>query len=722
MDENKIIREAYKDLVKSLRHGTTDEKKKLIRKAFEYANVAHKGVVRKSGEPYITHPIAVAKICAKEIGLGTTSIVSAMLHDVVEDTDYTIEDIRIDFGEKIANIVAGLTKISGLMNNDTNLQAENFKKIILTLAEDVRVILIKIADRLHNMRTLDSLAEYKQIRISSETLYIYAPLAHRMGLYKIKSELEDLSLKYEQPQEYKFINEKIEGYKHQFSDLLEKFTAPIKEKLNINNYTYNVTARTKSVYSVWRKMKVKNLKFDEIYDLLAIRIVFKPKVTMSEKLQCWNIYSIITDLYSPKPERIRDWLSVPKATGYEALHLTVMGPEGHWFEVQIRSERMNELAEKGLAAHWKYKEHETDSSEIDKWLSGIKDMLDQPDSSAIQFMDEFKLNLYAKEIRVFTPKGEMITLAKGATALDFAYEINTEIGNKCIGAKINHKLVPMSQILMSGDQVEILTSDKQKPQKEWIDFIATAKARTKIHQEFAKERKKDVQKGKDIFARVLKKLNLTETQKQLEKAIKGVNIKNTEDFYMEISKNSITETDIKKILTKKEKSSFIKYWHLQFLMGHKDENKKKLKGKEDSKFIIAECCKPIPGDNVVGLKLEDNKIFVHKKSCPEAIKLMSNYGDKIVQIKWVTQNVMSYLVNIKVNGINIPGVVSEVTGMIAKENKISMKTIHFENKDGIFEGILSLYINNANDLMTLLANIAKINGIKNVRRIDNENY
>ena len=461
MTEQEQIKEAFEDLLKSLRKDTPKEGIQQIKKAFEFANEAHKGVRRRSGEPYIMHPLAVAKIATKEIGLGTTSVVAALLHDVVEDTDYTVEDIANLFGKKVASIVDGLTKISGVMGSDTSQQAESFRKMILTLADDVRVILIKIADRLHNMRTLASMPEHKQVKIASETLYIYAPLAHRMGLHAIKTELEDLSMKYEHPEEYRVIEQKIEVYKNQFSALFEEFIKPIRKKLSDNDYEYTITARTKSVYSVWLKMQRRNISFDEIYDLLAVRIVFKPKEGFSEKQQCWNIYSLITDLYSPKPERIRDWVSVPKANGYEALHLTVMGPEGQWFEVQIRSERMDEVAEKGLAAHWNYK-GEGESSELDNWLASIKEILDQPDATALEFLDEFKLNLFTKEIRVFTPKGYMRTLPKGATALDFAYDIHTEVGNTCIGAKVNHKLVPMSYKLASGDQVEILTSLDQR--------------------------------------------------------------------------------------------------------------------------------------------------------------------------------------------------------------------------------------------------------------------
>ena len=686
MTEQEQIKEAFEDLLKSLRKDTPKEGIQQIKKAFEFADEAHKGVRRRSGEPYIMHPLAVAKIATKEIGLGTTSVVAALLHDVVEDTDYTVEDIANLFGAKVASIVDGLTKISGVMGSDTSQQAESFRKMILTLADDVRVILIKIADRLHNMRTLASMPEHKQVKIASETLYIYAPLAHRMGLHAIKTELEDLSMKYEHPEEYQVIAKKIEAYKNQFSSLFEEFIKPIRGKLGDNGYEYTITARTKSVYSVWLKMQRRNISFDEIYDLLAVRIVFKPKEGIPEKQQCWNIYALITDLYSPKPERIRDWVSVPKANGYEALHLTVMGPEGQWFEVQIRSERMDEVAEKGLAAHWKYK-GEGESSELDKWLANIKEVLDQPDATALEFLDEFKLNLFTKEIRVFTPKGYMRTLPKGATALDFAYDIHSEVGDTCIGAKVNHKLVPMSYKLSSGDQVEILTSDKQKPQREWLDFVVTAKARTHINAAFKKERKEMMRNGINTYEAVVKKLGMPPTSEPLNKALKHYGLINRDDLYVEIGKHNITPEDLEKALKKRSENKFIKYWNLQFLWNGKDSDEKK-KGAasqvvDDSDFSIAPCCNPIPGDDVVGMKIAGTKVVVHKRSCPEAIRLMASFGDKIVPIKWVSHKLMSFLAIIKITGLDAPGMVCEITGLIAKEEKVTMRLIHFEARDGI---------------------------------------
>ena len=596
--------------------------------------------------------------------------------------------------------------------------------MILTLADDVRVILIKIADRLHNMRTLASMPEHKQVKIASETLYIYAPLAHRMGLHAIKTELEDLSMKYEHPEEYEVIDKKIEAYKRQFSALFEEFIKPIRQKLSANGYEYTITARTKSVYSVWLKMQRRNISFDEIFDLLAVRIVFKPKLDQPEKWQCWNIYSLITDIYSPKPERIRDWVSVPKANGYEALHLTVMGPEGQWFEVQIRSERMDEVAEKGLAAHWKYK-NEGESSELDKWLAGIKEILDQPDATALEFLDEFKLNLFAKEIRVFTPKGYMRTLPKGATALDFAYDIHTEIGNTCIGAKVNHKLVPMSHKLASGDQVEVLTSDKQSPQKEWLEFVVTAKARTHINAAFKKYRKELMRKGINIYEALVKQLQLPPTSETLNKVLTNYGFTNKDDLYVEIGKQTITTEDLEKILKKKAENKFIKYWKLQFLWSGKDgEDKKKENANvaidPNSDFVIAPCCNPIPGDDVVGMNIAGTKVTVHKRSCPEAIRLMASFGDKIVPVKWVSHKLMSFLAVIKLTGIDRPGIVSEITTLIAKEEKVNMRMVHFDTRDGIFEGMIHLYVHNTDDLSNIVTRISQLQGVETVMRMEAE--
>lgn len=730
MDEQEMIETAFDDLIKSLRKGTTEESVKMIRRAFEFAREAHQGVRRKSGEPYILHPLAVAKIAVKEIGLGTKSAVAALLHDVVEDTDYTVEDIANLFGPKIASLVDGLTKISEVMGSNTTKQAESFRKMILTLADDVRVILIKIADRLHNMRTLDSMPEHKQVKITSETLYIYAPLAHRMGLHAIKTELEDLSLKYENPVEYQELEKRIHDYRDEHTGLYQQFIAPIRERLTESGYRYDITARTKSVYSVWSKMQRRHISFEEIYDLLAVRIVFDPKDNQPEKWQCWNIYSLITDMYSPKPERIRDWVSVPKANGYEALHLTVMGPGGKWIEVQIRSRRMDEIAEKGLAAHWKYKGDNAEASnEVDKWLAGIKEMLEQPGTDALEFLDEFKLNLFAKEIRVFTPKGEMRTLPKGASVLDFAYDIHTEIGNSCIGGKVNHKLVPMSHRLQSGDQVEVLTSDKQKPQSDWLDFIVTAKARNNILMVFRREKKEQIRIGTTMFEKLLEDMKLPFGAENLNKALLHLKLQHKDDLYVSLAKGHLDIEEVRKALKKKSENKFVKYWKLQFFKSDKDKSvpdKEEEKGKvinditdDASDFIIAPCCNPIPGDDVVGMKIDGDKITVHKRKCPEAIRLMSSYGDKIVPVKWVSHKIMSFLAVIKLNGIDSIGIVSDITMIISKESNVNMRTVHFETKDGIFEGMIHLYVHNTADLNNLMMKIASLKGVENVSRVEN---
>lgn len=720
-DSDYIVEQAFNHLLNSLRAGTTDENKEKIRQAYEFAKAAHVGIKRRSGEPYILHPIAVATIAAKEIGLGTTSVISALLHDVVEDTDYTVEDIATLFGDKVASIVDGLTKISEVTGQNSSKQAESFRKMILTLADDVRVILIKIADRLHNMRTLSSMPEHKQVKIAGETLYIYAPLAHRMGLHAIKTELEDLSLKYEHPDEYRIIAGKIYAYHQRFTLLLERFIDPIRNKLNENGYDFTISSRTKSVYSVWRKMQKRNISFDEIYDLLAVRIVFTPKQGQPEKWQCWNIYSLITDLYSPKPERIRDWLSVPKANGYEALHVTVMGPAGQWFEVQIRSKRMDDIAERGLAAHWKYK-CDGESSELDRWLLGVKAILDQPDVLALEFLDEFKMNLFAKEIRVFTPKGYMRTLPKNATALDFAYDIHSEIGNKCIGAKVNHRLVPMSHHLQSGDQVEILTSEKQNPQKEWLNFIITAKARAHINAYLKRERKEQILIGKDKYNEIIDKLAIEEGINPIDKLLQNYDLPNKEELYLNISKDILSLNEIEKVLKKKSENIFVKYWKLQFSKGDKKSATQKSEQliEDDSQDItVAPCCNPIPGDDVVGMNIAGDKIIVHKRSCPDAIRLMASFGDKIVPVKWVSQKLMSFLAIINLNGIDTSGVVSEISTIVAQETNITLRLIHFESKDGVFDGILHLYVHNTADLTRLVDKLRDLKGVINVKRVEN---
>jgi GTP pyrophosphokinase len=716
----------------SLREETTEENRRLIRTAFLLANEAHKGAKRESGEPYILHPIAVAKIVSVEIGLGTKSVMAALLHDVVEDADYTIEDISIFFGPKIASLVDGLTKIDGVMDVNTTKQAENFRKIILTLADDVRVILIKIADRLHNMRTLGSLPERKQVKISGETLFIYAPLAHRMGLHAIKSELEDLSLKYENPDEYALLRDRIQRYRHDNADFLQRFIAPVRERLVENGYKFEITARTKSVYSVWLKMQRQNITFDEVFDILAVRVIFDPKDDQPEKWQCWHIYSLITDLYSPRQERIRDWVSVPKSNGYEALHVTVMGPGGGWIEVQIRTTRMDDIDEKGLAAHWKYKREDADPiSELDKWLIDIKEMLERTDSDALGLLDDFKLNLLTKEIQVFTPKGDMKTFPKGSTILDFAYEIHTELGNTCIGAKVNHKLEPVSYVLRNGDQVEVLTSDMQSPRGEWINFIVTAKAKHHIMVAFRKERKEQALQGMSIFEDILRKMNLASTPELLDKALLHLKLEDKDDLYLGLFKQQISTEEVRKALKRKSESKFTRYWKLQFFKNDKERapsNGQTAKttteqdaGQKDDilDLVIATDCNPIPGDGVVALKMDDGKIIVHKRACPEAIRLMASHANRIVPVKWVSYKVKSYLAAMHMSGIDTIGIVSEITRVISKENNVNIRSVHFDTRDGIFDGIIYLYIQNTADLNNLMMRITALKGVEKVVRVEN---
>ncbi|MDR2414352.1 MAG: RelA/SpoT family protein [Odoribacteraceae bacterium] len=732
MNEQEIINAAFEDLMNSLRKETTEENRQLIREAFQLANEAHKGVKRKSGVPYILHPIAVAKIASVEIGLGTKSVMAALLHDVVEDANYTIEDISMLFGPKIASLVDGLTKISGVMGMNTTKQAENFRKIILTIADDVRVILLKIADRLHNMRTLDSLPEHKRVKIAGETLFIYAPLAHRIGLYAIKSELEDLSLKHENPDEYALLQGRVQRYRYDNMDFVQRFISPIRERLIENGYKFEIVTRTKSVYSVWSRMQRENITFDEILDILSVRVIFDPKDDQPEKWQCWHIYSLVTDLYSPRQESIRDWISVPKSNGYEALHVTVMRPGGGWIEIQVRTTRMDDIDEKGLAAQWKYRKEDADPiSELDKWLINIKEMLERTDSGALELLDDFKLNLFAKEIQVFTPKGDKKTLPKGATVLDFAYEIHTELGNACIGAKVNHVLEPVSHVLHDGDQVEVLTSDTQVPHGDWINFIVTAKAKHHIMATFRKERKEQIRKGMVIFENLLSKTDNTPTQELLNRVLLHLKLGEKDDLYLGLFKQQISTEEVRKALKRKSKNKLMHYWKLQFFKSDKERtssngqtantgNNKETEQNDDiPNVIIAPDCNPIPGDDVVALKIDEGKIIVHKRKCPEAIRLMASHGDRIVPVKWVSYKVVSFLAAIRLSGIDTIGIVSEITRVISKENNVNMRSVHFDTKDGIFDGIIYLYIQNTADLTSLMTRIASLNGVEKVIRVEN---
>jgi len=733
--EEQKAKEQFEWLLHNCSRCNTPGDRELIEKAFKLAFDAHKGMRRKSGEPYIFHPIEVAKIVNQEIGLGPKSVASALLHDVVEDTDYTIEDIENLFGDKIASIIDGLTKISGVFDNKSSLQAENFRKMLLTLSDDVRVILIKLADRLHNMRTLESLPENKRIKISGETIYLYAPLAHRLGLYAIKTELEDLSLKHRYPKIYSDLLQNVSENEQKRQHFINKFALPIIEKLNGSGIEFDISGRPKSIYSIWNKMQTKNIHFEEVYDLLAIRIVFEPLPSIPEKTQCWNIYSLITDIYMPKPDRIRDWVSTPKANGYEALHATVMGPNGKWVEVQIRTKRMDEIAEKGYAAHWKYKQTDTHENELDKWIRRIREMLENQDSNALEFLDDFKLNLFASEILVFTPKGQIISLPKDATALDFAYEIHSQIGNKAIGAKVNHKLVPLNNHLASGDQVEIITSDKQKTQREWLNYVITAKAKTSIKNALKAETKNRIEKGKQTLEEKLKELDLRPSSRIFKKLLPAYEVVSKDELYSKIGSGIITLQDLKKILKKNSKSKWIRYWELQFMRSSKSKkepSKPEVAGKknseplilresideEDKNHIIAKCCHPIPGDDVIGYKSPLDQVIIHKTKCPSAVRLMSSHGDKIVPAKWTTHKILSFLVRISIRGIDRFGVYNKITTIISKELSVNIRNINLSSHDGVFEGSIDLYVHSTSDLNNLIMNLIKIKGVEKVNRVE----
>ena len=737
--EEDVIRTQFEDLLAHCVHCESKTDQRLIRKAYNLAYEAHKGIRRKSGEPYILHPIAVAKICTHEIGLGAKSVICALLHDVVEDTDYTIEDIENHFGKKIASIIDGLTKIAGVFDNKSSLQAENFRKMLLTLSDDVRVILIKLADRLHNMRTLDSLPPNKKIKMSGETIYLYAPLAHRLGLYAIKTELEDLSLKYRYPKIYEDLTTRIKDNEARRLNMINNFALPIIKKLDDAGIRYDISGRPKSIYSILNKMQQKGIPFDEVYDLLAIRIVFEPLPDIPEKTQCWNIYSMITDSYMPKPDRIRDWVSTPKANGYEALHITVMGPHGKWVEVQIRSKRMDEIAERGFAAHWIYKQSDSAkaSAELDNWLKKIREMLENPDSNALEFLDDFKLNLFASEILVFTPKGHIKTLPKHSTAIDFAYEIHTEIGNKAIGAKINHKLVGLNHQLNSGDQVEILTSDIQKAKHEWLGYAVTAKAKAAIKSALKSDTKNRIEKGKHILEEKLNEFNLKPSSRIFKKLLPSYEVTSKDELYSKIGSGMISLEELKKILKKNSQSKWIRYWSLQFGFsgkGRKEESKEPFAAKkidpsapflirenidsEEHEYILARCCNPIPGDNVIGYLDQEDNIIIHKVKCSTATRLSSSQGNRIIPSKWTTHKILSYLVRISIKGVDKFGIYNNITTVISKELSVNIRNINLASHDGIFEGTIDLYVHNTKDLNNLIMNLIKIKGVEAVNRVE----
>ncbi|MFZ4102763.1 MAG: RelA/SpoT family protein, partial [Sphingobacterium thalpophilum] len=699
--EKKEILKRYRALLRACRSTMQKGDKRMIRLAFDMALQSHQNMRRKSGEPYIYHPIAVAQIAAEEIGLGTTSIVCALLHDVVEDTDITLDDIEREFGKKVTKIIDGLTKISGVFDYNSSLQAENFRKMLLTLADDVRVILIKLADRLHNMRTMEFMPRDKQLKISSETVYLYAPLAHRLGLYTLKSELEDLSMKYMEPVTYKFIAKQLNEKKAERENFVKDFIAPIKDILIEQGLDSDVHGRPKSIHSIWSKMRKKNIPFDEVYDLFAIRIILSSKPE-NEKSDCWKAYSIVTDLYHPNPDRLRDWISSPRANGYESLHTTVMGPRGQWVEVQIRTTRMNEIAEKGFAAHWKYKEEPNTDSGLDQWIQKVRELLSNPEANAFDFLDDFKMNLFSDEIFIFTPKGSLIQLPVNATALDFAFEIHTDIGASCIGAKVNYKLVPLSYKLQNGDQVEIITSSKQSPKEDWLYFVVTAKAKSKIKSSLKEEKRKIAENGKEILERKLKSLKVTYNSDNLYKLAYFFKFPSTLDLFFNVAQGKIDVKQLKEFVAS-EKNIENKPERLEYVPN--EQLNKKVKGDDSDTLLIGEdlqkleyklsaCCNPIPGDDVFGFVTVGDGIKIHRTTCPNAAKLMANYGYRIVKAKWNSQKELAFLTGLQITGIDDVGLINKITTVISSDFKVNMRSITVDTDDGIFEGSIMVYVNN----------------------------
>jgi GTP pyrophosphokinase len=723
--ENKMILNAYRGVLRSIKSRRSKEETKIIRKAFNLAVNAHRDVRRKSGEPYIFHPLAVARICGDEIGLGTTSIVCALLHDTVEDTSITLDDIEKMFGGKTKSIIDGLTKISGEFDFTSSSQAENFKKMFLTIPDDVRVILIKLADRLHNMRTLDSMKETKKLKIASETSYLYAPLAHRLGFFSIKTELEDLAFKFTNSSEYNSITSKLEKTKAVRERFIQKFSFPIKKELEAQGFKYQLKARTKGIPSIYRKTQEKGVDFEEIFDVFALRIILDSK---DEKADCWKVYSIVTDFYIPNPKRLRDWISYPKQNGYESLHTTVMSPTGKWVEVQIRSKRMDHIAEKGLAAHWKYKEKFQNDTRLDKWISDVREIMENKSKNTTEFLDDFKNNLYSDDIYVFTPKGDLFNLPMKATALDFAFSIHSDVGAKCIGAKVNSKLVPLSKTLRSGDQIEILTSDKQVPKEAWLEFVITSKAKYKIKQSLKEEHKEISASGKEILERKLRNLKIDFSETNIKTLLKHFNFDEHLEFYYQIANGNINLGRIKEIelkgkelilsksLTKSIKSTF-------------ENLVKKVKKDDDSIYIgdgadpnldyqLAPCCNPLPGDAVFGFITINDGIKIHRNNCPNAKQLRANYAYRILSAKWKSKKVNAFITGLEFTGIDIVGVVKELTKIISEEEEINMKSLNFDTNDGVFEGQIMLYVFDKSHLEKLINKLKNINGIEKVVRIE----
>lgn len=724
--ENKAIAREYKELL-SISYQTLDEEeKKLIRKAFDVAVEAHKNQRRKSGEAYIFHPIAVAKIVASEIGLGPTSIAAALLHDVVEDTDITIEQIEKWFNPKIAKIVAGLTKISRMdADPDISLQAENYRKMLLTLNDDVRVILIKIADRYHNMQTMGSMPAHKQAKLASETLYIYAPLAHRLGLFNIKTQLEDLGLKYTEPKEYNDILSKIKETKEEQNEYIKQISSVISASLEKENIEFSIKGRPKSIYSIRRKMKTQGVSFEQVYDKFALRIIYKSKPE-DEKFLAWKIYSLVTDHYRPSPSRLRDWISSPKSTGYEALHITVMGPKGRWVEIQIRSERMDEIAEKGYAAHYKYKQGINEENSLDKWVNLLREALENSETNAVDFVEDFKLNLYSKEIYVFTPKGEIKSLPKGATALDFAFSIHSELGTKTRGVKVNGKIVPLNHILNSGDQVEIVTSHNQKPSAHWLNYVTTARAKNKIKSILNEEMKQIAEEGKEILQRKLKHLKIELTEANLNDLVNFFKEKTSQNIFYKVGIGAIDSQQLKDFANFKSSNSFFNFFKRTYKKSIKSNENEPVsnldlivfgKGEDKLDYKLASCCNPIPGDDVFGFVTINEGIKVHKTDCPNAISLQSNYAYRILLAKWVDSSIQDFYITLLITGIDGIGLTNKITRVISNEMTVNMKSISLNSEAGVFKGEITVIINNNNTLKKLIDNIKSIDGVEKVTRI-----
>ena len=721
--EKKEILNRYKSLLRTCNDKTDKADKKNIRKAFDIAVEAHKEMRRQSGEPYIYHPLAVAHIAAKEIGLGATSIICALLHDVVEDTDYSLKDIEKIFGKKVAQIIDGLTKIQDVFDKNVSMQAENFRKMLLTLSDDVRVILIKLADRLHNMRTLDNMTKSKQLKIASETLYLYAPLAHRLGLYAIKTELEDLGLKFTKPEVYKAITQELKATKEERDKYISKFTKPIKAKLKENNLEFTLAGRPKSIFSIREKMVKTGVNFDNIFDKFAIRIIVDSSLK-NEKADCWRIYSIVTDFYKPNPDRLRDWVSTPKANGYESLHTTVMGDDGKWVEVQIRSQRMDEIAEKGYAAHWKYKHGGSKENSLDAWIEKIRELLTNPESNAIDFIDDFKLNLYSGEIYIFTPGGDLKTLPKGGTALDFAFEVHTDVGLKCMGVKVNGKLVPLSHELQSGDQVEVITSQKQRPREDWLRFVATSRAKSKIKSALKEDKKVIAIVGKEIAERKLKHLKLKLTSETEIELVKHFDAGASIDLYFRFGTGAISNTEIKEFVRLKKGG-----WYQTIKNKIYGPPSPAIKSEKDSEKVIvfnendevldykmAVCCNAIPGDLIFGFLTVVDGIKVHRSDCPNSIQLRSNYAYRVLKAKWISKGDIDFVASINIKGIDSVGLMNKITQIISNQMHVNIKSINISSDDGIFEGVITLKVHNVTFLKELTTKLKKIKAISSITR------